>query len=201
MSLVAKTLRHALVDGLKLLGTAAGERVYGNRTRPLWGFENTLPAIVVYTKRDQPIEVFSIGPPLVERHALEIVVQIVDLQATLDAPVDDRLDDVAEVVEAAIRRNPTFGLGYELRGEEGRRWEIEKTLQQSAELVIFALEGHEGERPLAAQELTFRTTFLQEAGEGASEDVEPFNGFEASWRLPPDDGLEDARDRVDLQGS
>lgn len=193
MSSNAKRIRAAVVEGLKAEMTTAGDRVYGNRTRPVW--KDTMPVLLVFT-REERAEVFQVSPRVYRRILTLAVVAVDHDNGSAAGPVDDRLDDLAAKVERFFFRDPRLGLGA-----EGPAFELEDSRLESVELVTFELEGKGGERPLAGQQITFAVRYLEEAPEGESEDCEPFKGAGISWHLTPGDGREDARDRVDLAGS
>jgi hypothetical protein len=193
MSAGARRIRDAVVEGLKLERTAAGERVYGNRTRPVW--KDTLPVLLVFT-REERAELFQVSPK-VYRRTLEVVVDLVaEDQGQSDDAVDDRLDALAEEVERFFFRDSRLGLGA-----FGPEFELEDTRLESVQLVAFDRELHGAERPIAGQRITWSVRYLQEAIEGRSEQIEPFHGGNIDWRLKPGDELSDARDTVTLPGA
>lgn len=203
MSSPAQLIRRTIVDGLKAEATRAGERVFGNRTRPVW--KDDMPVLLVFTRdeRTDPV-LFQVSPKWYRRR-LSVAVVTVDVeQGQPDDLVDDRLDELGEAVERYFFRDPRFGLVDTLVDVDGVTiggFEIEDTRLQSVDLVTFQPDDRVPDRPLAGQRIVFEVVYLQPAPEGRTEDLERFLGLNLEYRLKPGDDLPEARDRVDLAGS
>lgn len=184
-------IRHAVVAGLKAEATAAGDRVYGNRLRPLWN--ESLPAILVFTRDESPIELFQVSPRIYRR-VLRLAIVVVDQE---DGPpaIDDRLDLLASAVESFAFRDPYFGL----RSLAFPDIELEGAVLDQVEHVLM-VDEKKPERKVQGQRITFRVPFLDPAIEGDPADVRDFTGVGVEWRLKPGDEIVDARDVVDLVG-
>lgn len=192
MSVTAKAIRAAVVAGLKAEHTRAGERVFGNRTRPVW--KDTMPVLLVFTGPERA-ELFQVSPK-VYRRTLEVSIVAVDHEASApDDVVDDRLDELADVVERFMFRDPRLGIL-----DPGPDAEIEDARYLGAELVTFDLDGRTPNRPIAGQRIRFEVRYLTEAAEGRSEDCQPFLGADLVWNSDQTNGQDEARDRVDLEG-
>jgi hypothetical protein len=91
-----KTIRAAVVQAIKDAAIdGIGDRVYGNRVRRIWA--SKVPCILVYT-RTEGGEPDSITPNGYLRR-LSLAVEVI---WKANAELDDRLDEVAEAIEAVI---------------------------------------------------------------------------------------------------
>lgn len=97
-----KLIRHAFATLLIGANTAAGTRVDTTRVEPQT--EQELPAISVYTLSDDVAGESSTEDEH-ELH-LEVVAQVAHTDSN---PCDDRMDDLAEQIEAAVVADPYLG--------------------------------------------------------------------------------------------
>lgn len=192
MSAKAKAIRKAAADGIQCLKTPAQERVYTNRFRslPEWLANGApaLPAIVIYTI-NETVEV-STDAPKEYRRLMEMAIEIVVSRGEAKHPgADDRLDDIAEMVEQWIFRNPTFGL---TEHDDVTFGDHPSSLVRDENAPI-----DEGETDIAAKRLVFQVTYYQDAPEGDIGALPPAKSIEAGWDVgpTPDERLE-ARDLV-----
>jgi hypothetical protein len=202
MSSGAHKIRDAVVQGLKAERTRAADRIFGNRTRPVW--KDAMPVVLVFT-REERAELFQVAPRIYRRTLSLAIVVVDEDQGKPDDLVDDRLDELADQVERFMFRDPRLGLSGPDDGEETApnvpTFELETSTLESVDLVAFDQDNRPAERALAGQRITFSVSFLERPTEGRSEDLEPFRGANVSWKLKPGDDVEDARDRVELEGS
>lgn len=191
MSGGAMRIRHAVVAGLKLEATAAGDRVYANRLRPVWN--ESLPAILVFTRDESPIELFQVSPRIYRRVLRLAIVAV----AQEDGPVaiDDRLDLLAAEIEGFAFRDPYFGL----RALGFPDIELEGAVLDQVEHVVLADEK-KPDRKIQGQRITFRVPFLDPAIEGDPADCRDLTVVGIEWRIKPGDDLVDARNVVELGG-
>lgn len=96
-----KAIRAALVDTLKGQ-TDAGNSVYDSRDIPL--AEDSMPAVLVYTKRDR-IDPDTQHEPGPRRRLMDLAVEIYDA----GEEAAGRVDHIAWQVENALRRDHTLG--------------------------------------------------------------------------------------------
>lgn len=90
-----------------LLGqTNAGASVYASRVKPFLsnGWQNELPAIVVYTM-DENGEIYNAAP----REYLRTVEVVVEVHANADEALDDVLDAISRQVERRLLADDTLG--------------------------------------------------------------------------------------------
>lgn len=100
-----KLIRHAAVARLIAASTAAGTRVEATREEP--NRRGELPAIGVYTSTESVEEVGDTAPRELTRvPELHIVAWVGHSQAN---PADDRMDDIAEQIEAAMESDRYLG--------------------------------------------------------------------------------------------
>lgn len=205
MSLAAKTIRQAVVKMLKEAGTRAEDRVFGNRTRPVW--KETMPCLLVFTRDETAIQLFQVSPRVYAR-PLTLSVMIVDEElGEPDDIIDDKLDELAEAVERVLTAEPGLRLADQYiypGGDTTQRavggFELQSTLLKSVELVTFTPpDDRAAENPLSGARITFEVVYLWPAPEGYSEDLEDFLGLDLRWKLKPGDELDDAHDRIDLR--
>lgn len=103
MSHQRTAIRKALVDRLKtkvddIYPTDAEEKIYGSRSKPL--FDQSLPAILVYTRSENIIEErFSSDGYGTTKRELEIALEAVILG---NEQIDDDLDNMAKQIEDAF---------------------------------------------------------------------------------------------------
>ncbi len=148
----AKTIRHAVVDGLTPIFSTGGAgavvdgRVFGNRFRPLG--PNELPSIRVYTQKEF-VETEGGGPRLYSRE-LEVVVEIICSEPA-GTPADrkhfDQPDELAELVEGWFFDNECLE----------NVWQYALLTEVEAGLVT------EGQKPIAAHRLKFDVTYEDRA--------------------------------------
>ena len=112
-------IRDDIVATLIAASTAAGNRVYPTRSKPLFDNPNDsdLPAILVYTSSETVLEV----PP--ESHIvrdLTLSVEAVDFGDETTA-IDVKLDNIAEEIEAALNSHTSpcsIWKYFDLKGTE-----------------------------------------------------------------------------------
>lgn len=103
-------IRDAIKDLLITPAIAqVGVRIFTNRMRKLYPEE--LPAIVIYT-RSEAAEIYVAAPREYKR-TMKVAIEIFDkfdesAQTDLDDTVDDRLDEIAEIVEQRLFGNETL---------------------------------------------------------------------------------------------
>lgn len=141
-----KLIRQAIVDALKVAATAAGERVFKSRAVPWRTVE--LPAISVQAADELVDEDSEESSPRELLRGADVSLDLV-LAAPADGEVDDALDDFAEQVEEAMHADPTFG------GAASDCYLVSSAFGEVAE----------GNRPLGALRLVYRTRYITHAPE------------------------------------
>lgn len=194
MSAKAKLIRKAAAKGLLCLNTPAQDRIYTNRFRslPEWlaSGASALPAIVIYTI-NETVEI-SVDAPKEYRRRMEMAIEIVVSRGEAKHPgADDRLDDIAELVEQWVFRNPALGL---TEHDDVTFGDHPSSLIRDENAPI-----NEGGSDIAAKRLVFEVTYYQDAPEGDVDALPPAKSIEADWDLgpTPDKRLE-ARDLVNV---
>lgn len=129
-------IRSNVVSTLQSAATAAGSRVFGDRSTPIWKSE--LPVILVYA-RDEESEPFHQGSDELRR-TLRLAIHA---EHEGDA-LDDALDGLAVDIENAMKSDATLG------GEA-----VDSTLIQT-EIEV----SPEGEKPYGAIRLTYEVTYI-----------------------------------------
>lgn len=116
-----KLIRHAAVALLIGANTAAGARVQATRVEP--HKKSQLPAISVYTLHDPVDQAESAQTaPRELKHDLQLEIAAWVAHSD-DNPVDDRMDDIAEQIEAAMETDRY------INGTAGESILIETTMQ------------------------------------------------------------------------
>lgn len=167
-------IRLAVVEFLKG-ATDAGLRVSPSRARAAW--EQGLPAIAVYTKRER----FEISVESPREYMVETDV-VVDLFVTTTAtgPADDELDRLSKQVFRALTVDPTLGLDqFKIRPADS-----------STDF------GIEGKRKLGGDSFVWRATHYRLAPEGEDGELGDFRTLHVENDLEPADGKVDAVDDV-----
>lgn len=139
-----KLIRQAIVDALKAASTAAGQRVYKSRATPWRTVE--LPAISVFSAEELVDEGSEESSPRELKRGADFVLDLV-LAMPADGDVDDALDDLAEQVENAIDQDRYLG----------------NTASDSFLVSSTFGEVPEGNRPMGALRLVYRTRYLTDA--------------------------------------
>lgn len=105
MSHPRTAIRNKVVE-LLLGQTIAGASVYASRVKPFLsnGWQNELPAIVVYTM-DENGEIHNAAP----REYLRTVEVVVEVHANADEALDDVLDAVSRQVERQLLADDSLG--------------------------------------------------------------------------------------------
>ena len=171
MTAERKAIRQAMAS-LLVGKTAAADRVFANRTAPLW--EAELPAIIVYT-RSEASRILDAAAKRYER-TVSLSVECV-AQAVND--VDDVLDDMAEAIEQAVAADDTLA---------GTASDVEVT---STELEVVET----GEKPMAALRLNFAARYVKYAPPELPLDA--FETAQVEYDVPVH-GNVDAADTVEL---
>lgn len=102
MSAQAKKIRNAVVAYLKGR-TPCGDRVFENRVRTLWN--NEFPCISVYTESES-VSLWAEAGPREYQRRLIVRCEIID---KADEDIDDRLDDLGEIVERLMHQDHVLG--------------------------------------------------------------------------------------------
>lgn len=173
--MAAKHQRQIIREAIKatLLGkTVAGSRVYETRLVP-WRTQE-LPAISVYAG-DESSDDRDTAPRELER----TVDMTIDAALFADADVDDALDAFALEIERAMHADPTLG------GTASDSTLISTTIGTMAE----------GNRPLGAIQLVYRTTYYTYAPDPADATLDDLNTINIQTRLnceadPTEDRIE-----------
>ncbi|AXV95686.1 hypothetical protein ACI2S5_22425 [Ralstonia nicotianae] len=135
-----KAIRHAVRDLLDAQPVLRG-RVYASRNYPVNGAD--LPVVLVYTERDAGEEVTD----TITQRTIDLVVRVC-VRGDADEAADDELDDLCDLVEAAVQA-AMFG------------WLApQPLLAQLAEDVAYrdtalSYRGEDGRQDILAAEITF----------------------------------------------
>lgn len=151
-------------------------KVYPSRARKIMPGE--LPVIAVYTRGEPTIEEFSQAPLEYKRH-VNLVVEVI---AKADENLDNTLDDIAQLVENVVFRNPTLSD----KANDTRLSKIDEDILG------------EGETQFGACALTFDCTYLSYAPEDITADLPPLEEVNAKYDLAPVDGKIAAEDTIEL---
>jgi len=178
---IRKAIRHYLRDRIRDLVPELGGRVWTNRGPALEPEE--MPCCVVWstTMESTPLD----EAPLAYSNACTIIVQVyVTEGAKADDGIDDRLDDMVELVANVLKREDTLqGCVSSLR--------LQRT-DRSAEYKD-AVFGEE--------RLTYTVTYQDPHPGSREEDLRPLRVIAAKWDGAPDaDGTVDFEDEVHLPG-
>jgi hypothetical protein len=169
-----KLIRAAIVNALKAADTAAGERVFKSRATPWRTVE--LPGISVFAAEELVDEGSEESAPRELLRGADFNLDLV-VAMPADGDVDDALDDLAEQVEAAMHADPTFG----------------ETASDCFLVSSTFGEVAEGNRPMGALRLVYRTRYITHAPE--STELVPLQKVGATYDLGgaqhPDDQAED----------
>lgn len=149
-----KLIRTAVEDRLKASGIVPAERVFSNRSRELK--RNELPAILIYALEEAVEQ--SCEAPREYKRTLTIAVEMV-AQAAEESDLDDTLDDMAEMVEAEIFKDETFG-GV-----------ASDTLLGASSFEV--LEG--GEKPVGRLGVTLSMPYFQQLPGDMTAELDDFN--------------------------
>lgn len=170
-------IRDAVIAKLKAANTAAGQKVFGNRARPVFPAE--LPCILVYTK-NEPTDI-SIEAPREYKRSLALAVEIVAKVSTDEESLDDVLDDLCRQVEIAMFEDETFG-GV-----------ASDTILGETEMDLLT----EGEKPIGGAKITFTLPYYDQlpalAATGALVDL---NKIDVKINMAPTDAQVDSEDLV-----
>lgn len=104
--LIRAAVAAALTGTADARPTSAADRVFKARKVPYRRRE--LPAIAIYAKTEPVDPESKATAPRYLTRTLQLVVEIVD-RVPENGSMEDRLDDLAEEVERAMDRDPTFG--------------------------------------------------------------------------------------------
>lgn len=129
-------IRANVVELIKEAVTGAGDRVFGQRTKPLWKTE--LPAILVYVRNERSTP-FEVGSNILDRK-LRLAIHA----ETEGDDLDEKLDDLASEIEDAIKANPSIN-----------------NVATDAVLAQTEIDvSSEGEKPFGAVRLTYEVSYI-----------------------------------------
>lgn len=188
MSAGAKRIRRFVADGL-VADPAIEASVFAARHRPMQ--ERELPAVFVFTDEERVKSSRALGPG-VRRYERELELEIA-VQASTDGLNDrgegvaDRLDDLAEAVEAWMfdRENEPAQDGF-----------------ADAPWVSAILSGAEGgvakesRQPSPVRVLTFTVLYHDSAPKARPSTLEDLTSIHIDHDLVPTDGQPDASDTI-----
>lgn len=178
-----KLVRHAIVA--RLLGvTAAGARVEATRVNS--NRKTQLPAIGVYTLRELvDTEASQLTAPRVLSRELKLMIESW-VGHSEDYKVDDRMDDIAEQIEAALDADRYIG---------GRvNGLVKDTILESTEIAI-----PEGNDPLVGViTMTYRVTYNTDA---ASVSPDDFLRAHTTTKLPTAELANAAVDDINVRSA
>lgn len=168
MAALLQQIRAAIAERLRG-HTDAGARVFTNRSTDLW--DNSLPAILVYTKTERVERETTATLKRVATVVVEVVVT-----AAEGEPLDDRADEVAEQVEARLWLDP------ELRAELGQL--VNDARPVAYDLIVEA----GGDELVAGARLTWEFTYYQDLVLGDPAALTPWKSARTAYSLDPSDG-------------
>lgn len=174
MSAQRKLIREATAAILKGR-TPVGDNVFASRSAPLWG-EYELPAIIIYTEREQ-IQVQNTAPrEFIRELELRIEIQAEGVDA------DDVLDDIGDAVERTIGRSDRLTYAKEAT--------VADIILISEQMVI----RQEGEKLVGGLIISYTATYVTpEPDEYASDPVDALKSVYTEYNL---DGEQAAADRA-----
>lgn len=174
MSHQRQAIREALQTMLVDAATAAGNRVYINRTNPLSqrpgsrSARQELPAILIYT-RNEAAQILNVAPREYLR-TVEVIIELVMAIPESDGAIDNDLDDFAEAVEAVIFRDDTVtNTASDFR------------LVSSSMAIV-----EEGEIPIGAVQLVCEAEYVEfHPKPDLQDDADDLREVRSDWQVTP----------------